>query len=74
MARDVDKLSLCERETADDEIEITSEMARAGFDVLDDWTGVLDKGTLATEVYIAMVRAKVRPKLVRVVPSQTGRE
>jgi hypothetical protein len=35
-------------------------MEAAGFDVLDDWTGVLDKGTLAREVYIAMVRAKAR--------------
>jgi hypothetical protein len=46
-----------------DEIEITEEMERAGFFVLDDWTGVLDKGTLAKRVYIAMFRAKGRPIL-----------
>lgn len=41
-----------------DEIEVTSAMEAAGFDVLDDWMGVLDKGTLVREVYIAMVCAK----------------
>jgi hypothetical protein len=49
----------------EEKIEITREMERAGFDVLDDWTGVLDKGTLAREVYTAMVRAKARPIVVR---------
>ena len=51
--------------TTNKETKITLEMERAGFDVLDDWTGVLDKGTLAREVYIAMVRAKAPPTVVR---------
>lgn len=45
------------------EIAITEAMEHAGFDVLDDWTGILDKGTLARAVYTAMVRAKVRRNL-----------
>ena len=54
---------VCEK-TKDEaaEIEITEAMEHAGFDVLDDWTGVLDKATLAREVYIAMVRAKSHRK------------
>ena len=40
--------------------EITSEMVAAGFSVLDDWSGIVDRANLAREVYIAMVRAKDR--------------
>ena len=43
---------------APEEIEVTEEMTEAGFFILEDWTGVLDKATLAKEVYIAMLRVK----------------
>jgi hypothetical protein len=47
----------------DGEIMISPEMKRAGFDVLDEWTGVLDKATLAIEVIPPWFAQKLTPNL-----------
>ena len=53
------------------EVEITPEMVDAGFLVLDELTGLLDKGTLAIEVYTAMYRARVPDDFARKIPYES---
>lgn len=55
-----------------DEIEITAEMIDAGFCVIEDLFGVLDRATIAKEVYIAMVRAKARRVFAPNLPAGLG--